>query len=140
MRVTTTVLSICMALLIPFSVAAKKPESEVCNIAVVYTDLAFEVRVRPSSGQWFQPTVSVEMVLPLMEFSTPGTYSQIVTQEFDGLGIPNNALAFFAIPPETRYLNVDLMGTFNVFATVSEPVNKGKSIETHCETSVSLVE
>lgn len=136
MRIKTTITSICLALLIPISVAAKKPE--VCNLEVVYTDLAFEVRVRPSSGQWFQPTVSVEMALPLMDYTAPDTYSQVVTQTFDSTR--DSALAIFTLPADESYITIDLTGTFNVFATVSEPVNRGKSLESYCETTISLVE
>lgn len=131
---------ICMALLVPLAAVAGKPEVEVCQLEVVYTDLAFEVRVRPSAGQWVSPTVSVELVLPLIdEYSTPETYSMNVTQTFQGLGQPNSALAIFTIPTNLSYMSVDFAADFSVHVEVAEPVNRGKSLMTYCDATVSLV-
>ena len=133
-----------MALLLPLSAAAKQPVPDGCEIVVagrVDPDVPFTVTVIRSPaypGQWFQPTVSVEVVAPVDAAVEPGpnTYSQSVVQEVDGPGGSNDATATFIIP---AFLNLDFTGAVTVFATVSEQVNKGKSIETFCEAVTSLM-
>ena len=96
----------------------------------------FDVVVRPGTGQWFKPTVTVEVVVPVNATNTgPNAYSQVVTQTFAGLGQPNVSRASFFIPD---YLSVDLNSSVHVFASVSQPVNRGKSIETQCETTTTF--
>jgi hypothetical protein len=140
MRTNTLILSICMALLTPLTATAKKPAPDACSIfaeSPVSTDNSFDVVVRPEGpGQWFKPTVSVEIVVPVISTSTsPNAYSQTVTQTFGGLGKPNIARATFIIPDR---LSIDTSRSVGVFATVSEPVNRGKSIESQCETTTNF--
>jgi hypothetical protein len=135
----TMILGVCMALMIPMTTAAKKPATIDCRISAespVATGSVFDVVVRPGAGQWFRPTVTVEVVVPVNATSTgPDEYSQAVTQTFGGLGQPNVARAAFIIPD---YISVDLTRAVQVFATVSEPVNRGKAIETQCETTTTF--
>lgn len=139
MRTKTMILSICMAMLIPLTATAKKPAPSECRIVAenpVSTNRSFEVVVRPGSGQWFRPTVSVEVVVPVNSTITgPDTYSQTVTQTFGGLGQPNIARAIFYIPDS---LSIDLSRSVDVFATVLQPVNRVKSIESQCETTTTF--
>ena len=138
-KTKTMILSVCMALLIPLTASAKKPASIECMISApvsVATGTSFEVVVRPGTGQWFKPTVTVEVVVPVNATNTsPNAYSQVVTQTFGGLGQPNVSRASFFIPD---YLSVDLNSSVHVFASVSQPVNRGKSIETQCETTTTF--
>jgi hypothetical protein len=128
-----------MALLIPLTAIAKKPVPIECKIAAdspVATNNSFDVVVRPGSGQWFRPTVTVEVIVPVIPtFTGPNTYSQTVTQTFAGQGQPNVARASFFIPDR---LSIDLNGSVNVFATVSQPVSRGRSIESQCETTTTF--
>ena len=138
MRMKTTMMSVCMALLIPLSAAAKQPAPAGCEVlvsAIVNPDVPFTVTVARSPaypGQWFSPTVTVEVVAPVIGATLlgPGSYSQTVTQTFTGLGGSNDATATFIIPV---FPNLDITGAVNVYATVSEPVNRGKSRESSCE-------
>ena len=137
-------MSICMAFLLPMSAAAKKPQPDGCEILVATTvdpDIPFMVTVARSPsypGQWFEPTVSVEVTAPVNDaLLGPNTYTQIVVQTIDGLGGSNDATATFIIP---GFPNLDLTGAVDVFATVSEPVNRGKSIETYCEAVTAFME
>ena len=53
MRTRTALLNICLALLIPLTAGAKKPESEECQLEVaspVFPGIGFEVVVRPAPG------------------------------------------------------------------------------------------
>ena len=144
MRTRTALLNICLALLIPLTAGAKKPESEECQLEVaspVSPGIGFEVVVRPApgAGPWTAPTVDVEVSLPINSppdlGTSPDAYSQIVMQTFDGR--PESASAFFIIP-EPGYLDLDTGRNVEVFATVSEPVNRGKSVESFCETTASF--
>ena len=143
MRIKTTIISICMVLLISMSAVAKQPAADGCNILVVLPNQGtgvvankpFEIKVIQSPsypGQWFSPTISVEVIVPIDNaiMLGPNTYSQTVIQSVDGPGGSNIATATFVIPPLT---NLDVNGDIYVFATVSETVNKGKSIATYCE-------
>ena len=158
MRVTTTILSICMALLIPMAAVAKQPEPAGCEILFVETivpeslyepvsvaeGVPFTVKVMKSPGypgEWFKPSVSIEINVPLDEPMsanplTPETYSQIVTQTFDRKG-PNAAYATFIIP--FWLLKPDYDGLVNISATVSQQINRGKHIETYCDADVMLM-
>ena len=144
MSIKKTILSICMTLLIPFSVAAKKPPTYSCEILVadqIDPDVPFTVTVTraPSyPGQWVQPTVSVEVVAPVDEALEPGpnTYSQSVVQAVDGPGGSNDATATFIIP---AFANLDVTGVVSVFANVSEATGRGKPIETFCEATTSFM-
>lgn len=141
MSIKTMILGVCMALLIPMTAAAKKPATVDCSIRAespVATGSVFNVVVRPApgDGQWFRPTVTVEVVVPVNATGTgPDAYSQTVTQTFGGLGQPNIARAAFIIPD---YLSVDLARPVQVFATVSEPVNRRKTIDSQCETTTTF--
>ena len=138
MRMKTTMMSVCMALLIPLSAAAKQPAPAGCEVlvsAMVNPDVPFTVTVARSPaypGQWFSPTVTVEVVAPVIGTSLlgPDSYSQTVTQTYTGLGGSNDATATFIIPV---FPNLDITGAVNVYATVSEPVNRNKSRESSCE-------
>lgn len=138
MRIMTTMMNICMALLLPMSATAKQPVADGCEILVASTiapDSPFTVTVakKPAyPGQWVAPEVSVEVTAPLNADLEPGpnSYSQTVDQQIDGLGGSNHAIATFIIP---AFSNLDLTGAVHVFATVAEPVNKGKSVNTYCE-------
>ena len=141
MSTKTMILGVCMALLIPMTAAARKPATVDCSISAdspVATGSVFDVVVRPGpgDGQWFRPTVTVEVVVPVSATSTgPHEYSQTVTQTFGGLGQPNVATSAFIIPD---YITVDMTRPVQVFATVSEPVNRGKAIESQCETTTTF--
>ena len=138
MAIKNTFMTICVALLIPLSAVAKAPAAADCEVLVAATvnpDVPFTVTVARSPaypGQWFSPTVTVEVVAPVTGVTPlgPGSYIQTVTQTFAGLGGSNDATATFIIPV---FANLDITGVVNVFATVSEPVNRGKSRESSCE-------
>jgi len=144
MRVKITVLSVCVALSVPLSAAAKPPVTGGCQVlapAIVNPDIPFGVTVAraPSyPGQWFAPEISVQITVPVEAGVTPGpnSYSQTVTQTVDGLGGSNSAEATFVVPSVTNLIFGDEV---KVTATVSEPLNKNKDVETAtCET-VTLV-
>lgn len=138
MRMKTRLMNVCMALLLPLSAAAKQPAPAGCEVlvsAIVNPDVPFTVTVARSPaypGQWFSPTVTVEVVAPVNGTSLlgPDSYSQTVTQTYTGLGGSNDATATFIIPV---FPNLDITGAVNVFATVSEPVNRNKSRDSSCE-------
>jgi len=138
MHIKSTMMAICMALMIPLTVAAKPPAPAGCQVQVatsVDPDVPFTVTVArfPSyPGQWFSPTVTVEVVAPVIASTLlgPNSYSQTVTQTFAGLRGSNDATATFIIPV---FPNLDVTGVVHVFATVSEPVNRGKSRDSNCE-------
>jgi len=138
MHIKTMIINICMAVLIPLSAAAKAPAPAGCEILVAATvnaDVPFTVTVARSPtypGQWFSPTVTVEIVAPVTGATLlgPNSYSQTVTQTFTGLRGANDATATFIIPV---FPNLDITGVVNVFATVSEPVKRRKSRESSCE-------
>ena len=138
MRMKTMMMKVCMALMIPLSAAAKQPAPAGCEVlvsAIVNPDVPFTVTVARSPaypGQWFSPTVTVVVVAPVSGISLlgPDSYSQTVTQTYIGLGGSNDATATFIIPV---FPNLDIAGAVNVFATVSEPVNRNKSRESSCE-------
>jgi hypothetical protein len=138
MHIKTKMMNFCLAVLIPLSAAARPPASADCEILVAATvnpDVPFTVTVSRSPafpGQWFSPTVTVEVVAPVIGATLlgPNSYSQTVTQSFAGLGGANDATATFIIPV---FPNLDVTGTVNVFATVSEPVNKRRTRDSSCE-------
>lgn len=156
MSIKTKLLNLCMVMLIPLTAAAKQPEPGACEVLFdgavpgepfyVSAGSAFDVTVKqlPAEGQWFVPTVSVEMSVPLDEPNsspanplTPGAYSQVVIQTFNSLG-PDSAKATFIIP--VWLINIQPGGAaVTVTATVSEPVNRGKSRETLCEAVAILI-
>jgi len=144
MRVTTTVLSICMALLIPMAAAAKQPVSDACTILVdpyVLTNEPFTITVSATEqypGQWYDPTVSLDITVPI-DTGLPGeinAYNQSVIQEINGPGGANKATATFVIPVVQNFMNG---GTVKILANIEEPVNRGKSLETYCEATTILV-
>ena len=127
MHTTNRILSLCIAVLIPLSAAAKKPTAGGCEILVapqVDPDVPFTVTVvkTPSyPGQWFAPTVSVELTTPVdPSLLGPNTYVQTIAQQIDGLGGSNDATSTFIIPISP---NLDLTGTVTIEATVSEARN-----------------
>lgn len=143
MRIKTTIINIGMALLIPLSAAAKQPVAGGCEILVapsVNPSIPFTVTVAKSPtypGQWFAPTVSVEITVPVNPDITPGpnSYSQTVTQAIDGLGGSNDALASFIIHAFTNLVFTDV----GIFATVEETLNKNKqSITATCNAMTVL--
>jgi hypothetical protein len=136
-------MSLCLAVLFPLAAPAKQPVADGCALLVaasVAADVPFPVtvtRLPAYPGQWVAPTVTVEVVAPVNDaLLGPNRYSQTVTQEIDGLGGANDATATFLIP---AFPNLDLTGTVSVYATVSEPVNRGKSLETFCVAETSLM-
>ena len=144
MRIKAALMSISMALLIPLTAQAKKPEPAECQIAVtgpLAAGSVFEVVVRPApgAGPWTAPTIGVEVSLPINSppglGTSPDSYSQVVAQTFDGR--PDIAKSSFIIPGMS-YLDLDMGGTIVVFATVSEPVNRGRSVESFCEASANF--
>jgi len=144
MRVTTTVLSICMALLIPMAAAAKQPVSDACTILVdsyVLINEPFTITVSATEqypGQWYDPTVSLDITVPI-DTGLPGeinAYNQSVIQEINGPGGANKATATFVIPVVQNFMNG---GTVKILANIEEPVNRGKSLETYCEATTILV-
>jgi hypothetical protein len=143
MRIRTLLVKLCLALLIPASAVAKQPVPDGCEILLatrVDPDVPFTVTVTRSPaypGQWFSPTVTVEVVAPVdAALLGPNSYSQTVTQTVDGPGGANNATATFVIP---GFPNLDLTGTVAVYATVAEPVNRGLSLETFCTATTTLM-
>lgn len=144
MRLQTMIITICMALCIPLSAAAKQPAPAGCEVLVpgkVDPAVPFEVTVArfPAyPGQWFSPTVTVQVVAPVVGATLlgPNSYSQTVTQTFTGLGGSNDATSTFIIPV---FPNLDMTGDVSVFATVSEPVNSRKSIESTCAATTSFM-
>lgn len=136
MRAKTTVISLCVALSVPLSAAAKPPVAGGCEVLVpgaVTTMTEFLVRIAKAPsypGQWFAPEVSVQITLPVAPGVPlgPNSYRQSVTQTVDGLGGSNDADAFFVIPVLP---NLVFGNQIAVAATVSEPLNKnGKLVET----------
>lgn len=128
MHMRNRILSLCIAVLIPLSAAAKKPVDGGCEVLVtpqVDPDVPFTVTVvkTPSyPGQWFAPTVAVEVTSPVdASLLGPNTYAQTVTQQIDGLGGSNDATSTFVIPVTP---NLDVTGTVAIQATVSEPRNR----------------
>jgi hypothetical protein len=142
MRIRIVTLSLCMAVPISLSAAAKAPVAVGCEVLVADTvaaGAAFPVTVARSPsypGQWFSPTVTVEVVAPVVAAAPgPDSWSQTVTQTFLGLGGSNDATAIFFVP---ELLNIDRTGVVEVFATVSEPISKGKSRVSYCEAVTSF--
>lgn len=136
MRIKTTITSICLALLIPMAAAAKKPEPASCEVLVpgnLNPGDMFDVtvvRVPGYPGQFFAPTVMVELIAPVDDGGDgPNSYSQVVTQSFD-LGESNRTQTTMWLP---QLLNPDFDADVVVIATVLQPVNKGKAIESQCD-------
>jgi hypothetical protein len=136
MRKKYTLLMLCLVVLVPLSASGRQPVPDGCKLLVpasVNADAPFNVTVARSPaypGQWVSPTVSVEVVVPVNDaLLGPNSYSQSVTQTVDGPGGSNTATATFIIP---AFPNLDLTGDVNVSAVVSEPVNRGKTLETYC--------
>jgi hypothetical protein len=142
MRIRIAMMNLCLAVLLPLSAASKPPVAAACEVLVpdtVTPGVDFEVTVARSPsypGQWFSPTVTVEVVAPVIATVLgPNSWSQTVTQTFLGLGGSNDATATFFIPAG---LSVDMAGGLNVFATVSEPINKNKSRVSYCEAVIGF--
>lgn len=137
------ILCFCTALLLPISAIAKQPVEGGCEILVsssVNPSIPFNVTVVKSPtypGQWFAPTVSTEIVVPVNADISPGPndYSQTVVQAIDGLGGSNDAVASFVIPAFTNLK----FSTVNIYASVSEPLNKSKqTVTAYCQASTLL--
>ena len=139
MRIIAAIFKLGLMLLLPLSAMAAKPEPAGCAILLnsdVYIDAPFSVtvvRVPRYPGQWFSPTVTVEVVAPIYQPASklgPNRYTQTVSQTFPGLGGANKAETTLFIP---SFTNLDTAGILQVYATVSEPVARGKPREAHCE-------
>lgn len=132
----------CITLLVPLSAAAKRttPDCAVLVEPAVQLDAPFTVRVRrvPAyPGQWFSPTITVEVVAPLVPTASGWeSYSQTLTRTFQGILTANLAEFSFTIPasPDGEY-----DGEVDIFATVSEPVGKRRTRDSFCE-ATTLIE
>jgi hypothetical protein len=144
MKIRITIAGLCLGLMLPFAAVAKKPvAADGCAVLVpaqVSADAPFTVTVSKEPaypGQWFAPTVTVEVVVPVnAALLGPNSYSQTVTQTIDGLGGDNNAKATFVIPVLP---NLDVTSPVNVFATVSEPVRGNSKPDATCTGVTSLM-
>ena len=152
MRIKTAILKIGLVLLIPLTATAKPPilVADGCSLLVasgVNPGMPFTVTVQKEPaypGQWAVPEISVEITVPLENQLPPGTlnpnpvsYSQNVTQTFDGLGATNDAVATFVVP---SLPNLEDTGTVYISATVTEPRGKKKrAVGASCEDNTLLV-
>jgi len=143
--IRTLLMSVCAALLVPLSAAAKPPEPAGCQLIVpdfAQQGMEFEVivaRVPRFPGQWFSPTVTVEIFIPTGSTSplVPDVYSQSITQTFLGLGGANVATAVFYVPTPAS-LGWGISGEVHVVATVSEPVNGRKTRDAVCDATIAF--
>lgn len=152
MQMRTMLTSACAALLIPLVAGAKPPGTTAdCQVLVpqaVSRDTPFNITVVRDPefpGQWFSPTVTVEVFIPLTSprpNNVPDFYSQSVTQTTLGLLGPNRATAVFVIPSPTSVLTalnfVDTQQDMMVVATVSEPVNGRKTRDAVCDATIAF--
>jgi hypothetical protein len=133
-------MSACAALLIPLSAAAKPPAPVGCQLIVpdsAQQGAEFQVTVVRDPefpGQWFSPTVTVELFVPTGSTTplVPQVYSQSVTQTFLGLGGANRAGVVFYVPTQTS-LGWGVSGEVHVVATVSEPTSNRKTRDAVCD-------
>lgn len=160
MKTWTRTLMLCTAALMPVSAAAVPPETDGCAVAIdnavppqpveVVPGVPFDVVVRPQpgSGQWFSPTITVEVVAvplgPPEPPASPESWSQTVTQSFGGgLGGPNKATAQLLIPYDPVNANVpvfDYGQPATVTATVSEPLSNRKYRVAVCTLTATVLD
>jgi hypothetical protein len=131
----------CMAVLTPLAAGAAKPSAG-CAVLLpdsVQVGVPFEVKVRrvPAfPGQWFSPTITVDVVVQLVpEPSGPRRFTLTFEETFPGILTSNEATAIFTIPD---LANIDAEADVDVFAMVSEPTSGRVSRDSFCEESTVL--
>ena len=151
MRFEIAMLALCVASLLPISASAQRPSDVgTCEVLVrqgvqiphgdpILLTEPFTVTVAkgPGTGSWFNPIVTIEVVVPFDQGVGLDGYSQIVVQTYNQFAADRTIPADFIIP---LLANRDDTVPAVVFATVSEPLNPSgrKTRDTECEAEFYL--
>jgi hypothetical protein len=130
MRIRNIILAVCLAVLVPGTASAKRPQATPepgCDILVdnvVYKDTPYTVkvvRVPSYPGAWRNPIVNVEATYT----GSSTTGSAMIDPSLANVFSVTYVTASLVVPPDAEF-----GGTANITATIKEPLKRKNTYKT----------